>query len=79
MISEVQHRKDLLARDGRIQFEELFDGFATFQEVDQALDRDARAAEAGRATHTLGVDPDRLVEPLFLFDCHTSTLGQFPG
>ena len=35
--------------------EEVFDGFAAFEIVDQVLKRDARANKNGRSTHDLGI------------------------
>jgi hypothetical protein len=45
----------LRAGDGRKAFQEIFNGFAAFQGVNQILQGDARADKHGRAAHDFGI------------------------
>jgi len=69
-VCEIEYGENLLARDWGIKFDKRVDRFAAFEEVDQTLDRDARATEAGRPTHAKGTSPDGFAETAFLFGGH---------
>jgi len=44
--------------------------------IDQGLDGDTGAAEAGFAAHALGVDPNDFVDGGDLFGVHASTIAR---
>src|SRR5207244_1559850 len=62
---------DLCATDGREAFEELVDGVATFQSINEVLQRHARAGEDGSASHDFRIGMD---DALKVFQVHSGTL-----
>ena len=57
----------LRAGDGREAFQEIFNGFAAFQGVNQILQGDTRADKHGRAAHDFGIGVNDAFQ---IFDCH---------
>jgi hypothetical protein len=75
----VKDGEHLLSGDRGIQLNELIDRFTTLKKVDQTLNGHAGIAEARHTAHSLGINPDHLIKPAFLFRGHISTLEQFAG
>jgi hypothetical protein len=63
-IREVKHGQDLLPRDGRIEHQELMDGFAAFKKIDEALHGHPCAPETWHTTEAPGVSPDGLIQAI---------------
>lgn len=55
------------AGDGGEAFEEIINGFAAFEGVNQILQGDSRADKDGRAAHDFGVGMDDAFQ---IFQCH---------
>jgi hypothetical protein len=70
IVSKVKDGEHLLPGDGWIELEELVDGLATLQKINQTLNGNPSTTEAGRTAHSLGVNPDHFVEPALLFRSH---------
>ena len=49
---------DLLARDAREAFQEIFDRISALEVINQVLDRDTRASKARCAAHDFGINFD---------------------
>lgn len=52
----LEKRDHLFARDSRETFQEILDGIAAFEAINQILDGHAGAGKARRAAHNLGID-----------------------
>jgi len=66
----------LRAGDGREAFQEIFNGFAAFQGVNQILQGDTRADKHGRAAHDFGIGVN---DALQIFDCHNMVKIPLPA
>lgn len=66
----------LRAFDGRESFQKIFNGFATFQGVDQILQGDARPDKNGRATHDFRIGVDDAIQ---IFPGHTAATVLLPA
>ena len=55
------------AGDGREAFQEIFDGFAPFQGINQILQGDTRADKHGRTAHNFGIGVNDAGQ---IFICH---------
>ncbi len=66
----------LRAGDGREAFQEIFNGFAAFQGVNQILQGDTRADKNGRAAHDFGIGVDDAFQ---IFDCHNMVKIPLPA
>ena len=66
----------LRAGDGREAFQEIFNGFAAFQGVNQILQGDTRADKNGRATHDFGIGVNDAFQ---IFDCHNMVKIPLPA
>jgi hypothetical protein len=74
MIGEIKNGNNQLTCDRRIKRQESVDRFTAFEQIYQALNRNPCIAEARRAAHALGINPDCFVKFLSLQARHPSTL-----
>ena len=74
-VGKVKHGEDLLTSNGGVELKKIVDGFAAFEQVDEALNRHARTTETGRTAQAQGADPDRFIQPVLLFRGHNLKLS----
>jgi len=72
IFGELEELNDLRPPNRRKCFQEGFNGLATFQVIDQHLNRDTRAGEARSAMHDLGIDRNYSVQARTLLVRHNS-------
>jgi hypothetical protein len=66
----------LRAGDGRETFQEIFNGFAAFEGVNQILQGDTGADKHGRAAHDFGIGVNDAFQ---IFDCHNMVKIPLPA
>jgi hypothetical protein len=75
-IQSIEELQNLLARDVRIDCQKRVNTLASFQEVDESLNRDTRACKARRSMHDIFVDGDHSPQRRSLLSGHNSTLSR---
>jgi hypothetical protein len=59
-----------------LELEEIVDGLAALEKVDEALNWHTGLSKTGSTAHAQGADPDCFIKPIRLLNGHTFTIGR---